>query len=178
MLSINWPTVVTSVTTTVIVTLGSWIVVRFTSWGQSFWTDLGQVCGLRTVAVVAAAALLIALGLLTTLITSSGEFPLQDVKFDVVPGDRVDAHQSPDPDPSWRVSGSCPDGSKLVGFYCGADEGVKNLGVGFLEMAGVRDSKFHCVWNGISGNFRAWGQPSCARVSMMRDALGQSPQKR
>jgi hypothetical protein len=98
--------------------------------------------------------------LVTNADFSSAVAALSRTQLEAFAGPRAEAFRVSSNDPNWFVSGSCPADSTLVNFYCQIDQGGGNL-----QNLGVHDGKFYCLWNNIGGNFRAWGQSLCLRVS-------------
>jgi len=161
MSTIDWGAILTGVITAVVTAVGGSIWVRFTRGGQSLWTTLGKTQGLRSVFVIAVVALVLAVGALIALVLRSHE-----VKLEVVAGERTYAVKNAQ-DNNWAASGSCGPGWILINYYCQiGDEQLSPAGGGTLQNLGVKaNGTFHCLWNNVSGNFRAWGQPVCLRVS-------------
>jgi hypothetical protein len=150
--------VFTGVLTAAITGGGGWLFVRFSRIGKSIWLALGNTPGLQTTFSVASAALALALGALIAV--SLIQTRRVDISpFDVVPGTKVYAVKNIDPDKNWVASGTCPDGSVVAEHYCQIDKGGGNL-----QNFGVRDGKFSCTWNNVTGDFHAWGQPVCLKL--------------
>jgi hypothetical protein len=81
------------------------------------------------------------------------------VQLESFSGPRVDAARVSQADVNWGATGPCPADSTLINFYCQIDSGGGNL-----QNLGVHERRFGCLWNSVSGNFHAWGQPLCLRI--------------
>jgi hypothetical protein len=167
-MSIDWGKILNSVVGSVILAALAWLWLVFTKRGQAAWTNLGKFEGLRSVAVVAVVALVLALGALIAIVVGSRKDP-EEVKLETFRGAIVYAIKHPEPDQNFEASGACPDGSVLINAFCqvGGDGDPRPAAGGNLQNLGIAtDGKFHCVWNGVNDTkaFRAWIQPVCARV--------------
>jgi hypothetical protein len=158
----------------VVIAAFGWLWIGFTEVGRKFWKDLGTVQwtkspelrtvnGVRPVAVIAAVAFLLALGAMIALVTRTQPVP----SLESFSGAKVYAVKNPPPDSSWVASGGCPYNSTLIAFSCQVeDESQKDAGSGSrsLQNIGIRGGNFACLWNSISGNFKAYGEPICVRI--------------
>lgn len=59
-LAIDVNSIATSVLTALLISIGSWIILRFTKWGSRYWASLDAVIGGKTTAILALFATIIA----------------------------------------------------------------------------------------------------------------------
>jgi hypothetical protein len=164
----------------VVIAAFGWLWIGFTEVGRKFWKDLGTVQwtkspelrtvnGVRPVAVIAAIAFLLALGAMIALVTRTQPVP----SLESFSGAKVYAVKNPPPDSSWVASGGCPYNSTLIAFSCQVEDesqkdagsgNLQNIGSRSLQNIGIRGGNFACLWNSISGNFKAYGEPICVRI--------------